>query len=256
MTSQAADSQVAAQSHLLTEILDDSTELSTQLCINNTQVLTYQRDKPFYKIKPFYLCPQISQVEIIWKGARPLHTIYWPGSPGCRADPRRQGRWRIIWEVKFNYGQPKTDPIISRISMNFHWNFHPFHDVFGICHFVILLYDSGRYFSPNLPNGLPKTFHEPEWRNGSQAKTAIQLLQLLYSQLISATLATLLSATPATLLSATEFPRYVKTKVSCETSSKFQATSFQNERFARGLFQFSSNKLLKRAFCARLLNFT
>ena len=43
-----------------------------------------------------------------------------------------------------------------------------------------------------------------------------------------------------------------KTSVSCEASATFQATSFQNERFVRGFRKFSSNKLPKRAFRARL----
>ena len=43
-----------------------------------------------------------------------------------------------------------------------------------------------------------------------------------------------------------------KTSVSCEASTTFQATSFQNERFVRGFRNFSSNKLPKRAFRARL----
>ena len=48
-----------------------------------------------------------------------------------------------------------------------------------------------------------------------------------------------------------------KTNVSCEASSKFQRTSFQNERFVRGFFKFSQNKLQKRTFRARLpANFT
>ena len=42
-----------------------------------------------------------------------------------------------------------------------------------------------------------------------------------------------------------------KTSISCEASSTFQATSFQNEHFVRSLFNFSSNKLSKRAFRAR-----
>ena len=42
-----------------------------------------------------------------------------------------------------------------------------------------------------------------------------------------------------------------KTSISCEASSTFQATNFQNEYFARSLFNFSSNKLPKRAFRAR-----
>ena len=42
-----------------------------------------------------------------------------------------------------------------------------------------------------------------------------------------------------------------KTSISCEASLTFQATSFQNERFVRGLFNFSSNKLPKRAFRAK-----
>ena len=42
-----------------------------------------------------------------------------------------------------------------------------------------------------------------------------------------------------------------KTSISCEASSTFQATSFQNEHFVRGLLNFSSNKLSKRAFRAR-----
>ena len=44
--------------------------------------------------------------------------------------------------------------------------------------------------------------------------------------------------------------------VSCDASSKFNRTSFQNERFVRG-FKISQNKLPKRAFRARLpQNFT
>ena len=43
-----------------------------------------------------------------------------------------------------------------------------------------------------------------------------------------------------------------KTNVSCEASSKFQRTSFQNERFVRGFLEISQNKLPKRAFRARL----
>ena len=42
-----------------------------------------------------------------------------------------------------------------------------------------------------------------------------------------------------------------KTRISCEASATFQATSFQNEHFVRGLRNFSSNKLPKRAFRAR-----
>ena len=42
-----------------------------------------------------------------------------------------------------------------------------------------------------------------------------------------------------------------KTSVSCEASSKFQRTSFQNERFVRGFLKFSQNKLQKRTFRAR-----
>ena len=45
--------------------------------------------------------------------------------------------------------------------------------------------------------------------------------------------------------------------VSCEASTKFHRTSFQNERFARCFRQFSQNKLPKGSFRARLLpNFT
>ena len=47
-----------------------------------------------------------------------------------------------------------------------------------------------------------------------------------------------------------------KTRISCEASSTFQATSFQNEHFVRGLLNFSSNKLPKRGFRARYLNFS
>ena len=48
-----------------------------------------------------------------------------------------------------------------------------------------------------------------------------------------------------------------KTNVSCEASSKFQRTSFQNERFVRGFLKFSQNKLPKRTFRTRLPpNFT
>ena len=48
-----------------------------------------------------------------------------------------------------------------------------------------------------------------------------------------------------------------KTSVSCEASSKFHRTSSQNERFVRGFFEISQNKLPKRAFRARLpQNFT
>ena len=43
-----------------------------------------------------------------------------------------------------------------------------------------------------------------------------------------------------------------KTNVSRETSCKFHRTSFQNERFVRGFFEISKNKLPKRAFRARL----
>ena len=43
-----------------------------------------------------------------------------------------------------------------------------------------------------------------------------------------------------------------KTSISCETSSTFQGTSFQNEHFVRGFLNFSKNKLPKRAFRARL----
>ena len=46
-----------------------------------------------------------------------------------------------------------------------------------------------------------------------------------------------------------------KTSISCEASATFQATSFQNEHFVRGLPKFSSNKLSKRAFRASLLQF-
>ena len=45
--------------------------------------------------------------------------------------------------------------------------------------------------------------------------------------------------------------------VSCDASSKFNRTSFQNERFVRGFFEISQNKLPKRAFRATLpQNFT
>ena len=48
-----------------------------------------------------------------------------------------------------------------------------------------------------------------------------------------------------------------KTSISCEASSKFHRTSFQNEHFVRGFRNFSRNKLPKRAFRARLPpNFT
>ena len=40
--------------------------------------------------------------------------------------------------------------------------------------------------------------------------------------------------------------------VSCEASSKFRRTSFQNDRFVRGFLQISQNKLPKRAFRAML----
>ena len=43
-----------------------------------------------------------------------------------------------------------------------------------------------------------------------------------------------------------------KTSISCETSATFQATSFQNEHFVPGFRNFSSDKLPKRAFRARL----
>ena len=43
-----------------------------------------------------------------------------------------------------------------------------------------------------------------------------------------------------------------KTSISCEASSTFQGTSFQNEHFVRGFLNFSKNKLPKRAFRARL----
>ena len=42
-----------------------------------------------------------------------------------------------------------------------------------------------------------------------------------------------------------------KTSISCEASSTFQGTSFQNEHFVRGFLNFSRNKLPKRAFRAR-----
>lgn len=44
----------------------------------------------------------------------------------------------------------------------------------------------------------------------------------------------------------------MKTRVLCETSSKFHATSFQNDCFARDFSQFSRNKLVKRVFRATL----
>ena len=44
-----------------------------------------------------------------------------------------------------------------------------------------------------------------------------------------------------------------KTIVSCEASSKFHSTSFQNDRFVRGFLEISKNKLPKRAFRAMLL---
>ena len=43
-----------------------------------------------------------------------------------------------------------------------------------------------------------------------------------------------------------------KTSISCEASSTFQGTSFQNEHFVRGFLNFSRNKLPKRAFRVRL----
>ena len=43
-----------------------------------------------------------------------------------------------------------------------------------------------------------------------------------------------------------------KTSISCEASSTFQGTSFQNEHFVRGFRNFSKQKLPKRAFRARL----
>ena len=43
-----------------------------------------------------------------------------------------------------------------------------------------------------------------------------------------------------------------KTNVSCEASSKFHRTSFQNERFVRCFLKISQNKLPKRTFRARL----
>ena len=43
-----------------------------------------------------------------------------------------------------------------------------------------------------------------------------------------------------------------KTNVSCEGSSNFHRTNFQNERFARDFLQISQNKPTKRAFRARL----
>ena len=43
-----------------------------------------------------------------------------------------------------------------------------------------------------------------------------------------------------------------KTSISCEASSTFQRTSFQNEYFVRDFRNFSSDKLPKRAFRARL----
>ena len=44
-----------------------------------------------------------------------------------------------------------------------------------------------------------------------------------------------------------------KTIVSCEASSTFPGTSFQNDRFVWGFLNFSRNKLPERAFRARLL---
>ena len=44
-----------------------------------------------------------------------------------------------------------------------------------------------------------------------------------------------------------------KTIVSCEASSTFPGTSFQNEHFVWGFLNFSRNKLPERAFRARLL---
>ena len=46
-----------------------------------------------------------------------------------------------------------------------------------------------------------------------------------------------------------------KTSISCEASSTFQGTSFQNEHFVRGFLNFSKNKLPKRVFRARLPQF-
>ena len=46
--------------------------------------------------------------------------------------------------------------------------------------------------------------------------------------------------------------RASKTIVSCEASSKFHRTSFQNDRFVRGFLQISQNKLPKRSFRAML----
>ena len=43
-----------------------------------------------------------------------------------------------------------------------------------------------------------------------------------------------------------------KRSVSCEASSNFHRTSFQNARFARGFLQISQNKFTKRTFRARL----
>ena len=43
-----------------------------------------------------------------------------------------------------------------------------------------------------------------------------------------------------------------KTSISCEASSTFQGTSFQNEHFVRDFLNFSKNKLPKRVFRARL----
>ena len=43
-----------------------------------------------------------------------------------------------------------------------------------------------------------------------------------------------------------------KTSISCEASSTFQSTSFQNEHFVRDFLNFSKNKLPKRVFRARL----
>ena len=43
-----------------------------------------------------------------------------------------------------------------------------------------------------------------------------------------------------------------KTSVLRDASSKFHRTSFQNDRFVRGFFQISQNKLPKRAFRAML----
>ena len=59
------------------------------------------------------------------------------------------------------------------------------------------------------------------------------------------------------ILEISQNEQAAKKIVSCEASSNFQRTSFQNERFARCFRQFSQKKFPKRAFRTMLLqNFT